>query len=141
VRALAERTQGFTAKGFLPARESGVHALKLESGSEILILLWQQGIGEYAAPEAKDSLTVAFGLRPTGAWDMLGEPLSLPAETGGKTLFQARPDPIYLVFPKTGSAIKTRSSRKARQPSSLSRSGIFDWGEAPWSAAGRILAP
>jgi hypothetical protein len=139
VRALAERTKGFAAKGFLPMRESGVHALKLESGAEILIVLWRQRAGELEEPDAKDSLMVAFGARPTGAWDMLGKPMPLPAEAGGKTAFRAGLDPIYVAFPKSGNRIQVRR-RNSRLRLALGRAGIFPWDEAARSASGRAQA-
>ena len=140
IRTLAGRIKGFSAKGFLPTRESGVHALKLESGSEILIILWRQRAGEFQEPEAKDTLTVAYGARPKGAWDMFGKPMALPEETGGTTAFRAGLDPLYLVFPNPGSASNPVPPRKdLRRPASI-RGWFFDRVGNLWSATGKLMA-
>lgn len=113
VRTLAARARGFAAKGFLPTRQSDVHAFKLENGDQALIILWRERAGEFGVAAERDTVPVSFGARPAAGWDHLGKPIAIPAATGGRTTLSAGYDPAYLVFAKGGLPIRGDVKGKA----------------------------
>ncbi len=130
IRTLTTRIKGFAAKGFLPARLSNVHALKLENASEILVILWLNKQNEFKALNATDSIPVAFSIRPISIWNHLGKSLNPPlVDKLGKYTWKAAYEPVYLLFSKSGSHIYLQESKNRRNISSP----VFLETEAGWA--------